>query len=147
MGAEYQHQHARDVLRRSATEECRGGSVVIASSTNGMRTFSSAGTTTSPCTKAAQIAMMQMAALELARYKIWVNAVRPGRTETEIPARRNTEAAKVLAEYTAGKTSLTGDKAGTAKDVAELVLLLVSDRTGRITGSLVWIASGQSLIV
>jgi NAD(P)-dependent dehydrogenase (short-subunit alcohol dehydrogenase family) len=127
-----------------------GGSVVITSSINGTRTFSSAGATAYACTKAAQLAMMQMAALELARYKIRVNAICPGRIETEIQEntqRRDVEAAKVPAEYPAGKIPLTGNEAGTAEEVADLVLFLVSDRSRHITGSPVWIDGGQSLLV
>jgi NAD(P)-dependent dehydrogenase (short-subunit alcohol dehydrogenase family) len=45
-----------------------GGTVVITSSINGTRTFSSAGATAYACTKAAQVALAQMAALELARH-------------------------------------------------------------------------------
>lgn len=127
-----------------------GGSVVITSSINGTRTFSSAGATAYACTKAAQVALAQMAALELAKHKIRVNAVCPGRIATEIQDNtqpRHTEAAKVPAEYPAGKIPLTGDKAGTAEDVAELVLFLASDRAKHITGSPVWIDGAQSLLV
>jgi NAD(P)-dependent dehydrogenase (short-subunit alcohol dehydrogenase family) len=127
-----------------------GGSVVITSSINGTRNFSSAGATAYACTKSAQVTLAQMAALELARQKIRVNAVCPGRIETEIPDNtqpRHTEAAKVPAEYPAGKIPLTGDEPGTAEDVAELVLFLVSGRAGHITGSPVWIDGAQSLLV
>ena len=89
MGADYQHQPAWDFSdlapRRFASDACRGRSLVITSSINGTRTFSSAWPTACACTKAAQIAMMQMVA---------------------------TEAAKFPAEYPAGKMPLPGDTPG-----------------------------------
>jgi NAD(P)-dependent dehydrogenase (short-subunit alcohol dehydrogenase family) len=127
-----------------------GGSVIITSSINGTRTFSSAGATAYACTKAAQVALAQMTSLELARHKIRVNAICPGRIETEIQENtqpRHTEGAKVPAEYPAGKIPLTGDQPGRADDVAELALFLASDRSRHITGSPVWIDGGQSLLV
>jgi NAD(P)-dependent dehydrogenase (short-subunit alcohol dehydrogenase family) len=57
------------------------------------------------------------------------------------------QTAKVPAEYPAGKIPLTGDNPGTAEDVAELVLFLLSDRAKHITGSPVWIDGAQSLLV
>jgi NAD(P)-dependent dehydrogenase (short-subunit alcohol dehydrogenase family) len=127
-----------------------GGSIVITSSINGTRTFASAGATAYSCTKAAQVAMAQMLALELAQHRIRVNVICPGRIGTEISENteeRNTEAAEVPAEYPAGKIPLTGNKAGTSEQVAELVLFLVSERAQHITGTPVWIDGAQSLLV
>jgi NAD(P)-dependent dehydrogenase (short-subunit alcohol dehydrogenase family) len=127
-----------------------GGSIVITASINGTRTFSSAGATAYACTKAAQVAMTKMLALELAQHHIRVNVICPGRISTEInenTEKRDTEKAAVPAEYPAGKIPLTGDTAGTSEEVAELVLFLVSDRARHITGTPVWIDGGQSLLV
>lgn len=127
-----------------------GGAIVITASINGTRTFSSPGATAYSCTKAAQVAMMQMQALELAKHRIRVNAVCPGRIDTEIKENtetRHPEESKVPAEYPAGKIPLTGDRAGTSQDVAELILFLASDRSKHITGTPVWIDGAQSLLV
>lgn len=127
-----------------------GGSIVITASINGTRTFASAGATAYSCTKAAQLAMTQMLALELAQHHIRVNVICPGKIETEIDentTQRNTEAAQVPAEYPEGKIPLTGQKPGRSEDVAELVLFLASDRSRHITGTPVWIDGGQSLLV
>jgi NAD(P)-dependent dehydrogenase (short-subunit alcohol dehydrogenase family) len=127
-----------------------GGSIVITSSINGSRTFTSAGATAYSATKAAQVAMAQMLAVELAKHKIRVNVVCPGRISTEIKentSKRNTQEAEVPAEYPEGEIPLTGDEAGASEDVAELVLFLVSDRSKHITGTPVWIDGGQSLLV
>lgn len=127
-----------------------GGSILITSSINGTRTFTSAGATAYSATKAAQVAMTQMLALELAKHRIRVNAICPGAIETDIPdntAWRNTEEAKVAAHYPDGDVPLTHGKSGTSEEVAELVLFLVSDRARHITGTPVWIDGGQSLLV
>jgi NAD(P)-dependent dehydrogenase (short-subunit alcohol dehydrogenase family) len=127
-----------------------GGSIVITSSINGTRTFTSAGATAYACTKAAQLAMTQMLALELAQHKIRVNVICPGRIDTEIQEntdQRNTEVAQVPAEYPEGKIPLTGKEPGTSDEVAELVLFLASERARHITGTPVWIDGGQSLLV
>jgi NAD(P)-dependent dehydrogenase (short-subunit alcohol dehydrogenase family) len=126
------------------------GSIVITSSINGTRTFTTPGATAYSCTKAAQVAMTQMLALELAKYRIRVNAVCPGKIETEIEentSHRDTERAQVPAEYPQGNIPLTGGEPGTSDDVVELVLFLASDHSRHITGTPVWIDGGQSLLV
>ena len=127
-----------------------GGSIVITASINGTRTFTSAGATAYSATKAAQVAMSQMLAVELAKHKIRVNVVCPGKIDTEITEntdKRNTEEAEVPAEFPAGRIPLTGNEPGTSDEVAELVLFLASDRARHITGTPVWIDGAQSLLV
>ncbi len=94
--------------------------------------------------------MAQMLAVELAKHRIRVNAVCPGRIETNIPEnteQRDTDEAEIPAQYPAGEIPLTGQRPGTAYEVAELILFLVSDRSRHLTGSPVWIDGGQSLLV
>ncbi len=62
----------------------QGGSIVVCSSVNGTRVFSNTGATAYSCTKAAQVAMTKMLALELAPYRIRVNVVCPGWIDTQI---------------------------------------------------------------
>jgi NAD(P)-dependent dehydrogenase (short-subunit alcohol dehydrogenase family) len=127
-----------------------GGAIVITSSINGTRVFSNAGTTPYSCTKAAQVTMAQMLAVELARHHIRVNAVCPGWIDTEISDNtnsRNVEKAEVPVEYPEGEIPLTGKQPGNSSDVAELVLFLVSDRAKHITGTPVWIDGAESLLV
>lgn len=127
-----------------------GGSVVITSSINGTRVFSNAGATAYSCTKAAQVAMAQMAALELAKHRIRVNVICPGRIDTQISentAPRRVELAREPADYPEGQIPLTDGQAGSSFDVAELVLFLVSERSRHITGTPVWIDGGQSLLI
>ncbi len=127
-----------------------GGSIVITASINGTRTFTSAGATAYSATKAAQVAMAGMLAVELANHKIRLNVVCPGKIDTEITEntdKRNTEVAEVPSEFPAGRIPLTGNEPGTSDEVAELVLFLASDRARHITGTPVWIDGAQSLLV
>jgi NAD(P)-dependent dehydrogenase (short-subunit alcohol dehydrogenase family) len=128
----------------------QGGSVIITSSINGTRVFSNAGTTAYSCTKAAQVALAKMAALELAKHRIRVNVICPGRIATEISdntSPRHLDTAKEPVEYPEGKIPLTDDAPGSADEVAELVLFLASDRSRHITGTPVWIDGAQSLLI
>lgn len=130
--------------------KARGGAVVITSSINGTRTFTTAGASAYASSKAAQLAFGQMAALELAKYRIRVNVICPGAIETEISDNtkaRDTEKAKVPSEFPEGKVPLTKGKPGSSEEVAELVAFLASDRAAHITGTPVWIDGGQSLLV
>ncbi len=128
----------------------KGGSIVITASINGTRTFTTPGASAYATTKAGQLALGQMAAMELAKYGIRVNIICPGAIESEISdntKQRKAEEAGVEAEYPKGKIPLTGDKKGTAEQVAELVLFLSSPRASHITGTPVWIDGAQSLLV
>jgi NAD(P)-dependent dehydrogenase (short-subunit alcohol dehydrogenase family) len=127
-----------------------GGAILITSSINGTRTFTSAGATAYSCTKAAQVAMTQQLAVELAGHRIRVNVICPGRIDTEImenTVQRNAGRASVPAEHPKGTIPLTDGKSGTSDEVAELALFLVSDRARHITGTPVFIDGGQSLVV
>ena len=126
-----------------------GGSIVVVSSINGTRTFTTAGATAYAATKAAQLAMVQQLALELGKSKIRINAVCPGLIETNIPdstIKRNQDAARIPVVWPEGDIPLTEGKAGTSEDVAEIVTFLASDHARHITGTPVWIDGGQSLL-
>ncbi|HUG62830.1 MAG TPA: SDR family NAD(P)-dependent oxidoreductase [Methylomirabilota bacterium] len=126
-----------------------GGVILVTSSINGTRTFTSPGATAYSATKAAQVAMVQMLAVELGPDRIRVNAICPGRIGTEIDdntERRNSEEAGYPAEFPEGDIPLTGHRGGAAEDVADLVVFLASDAARHITGSPVWIDGAQSLV-
>ena len=127
-----------------------GGAIVVTASINGTRTFTSAGATAYSATKAGQVAMVQMLAVELAKHRIRVNAVCPGKIETAITdntQKRHIEEAAASADFDEGRIPLTDDVPGTSEEVAELVLFLASDRARHITGTPVWIDGAQSLVV
>ena len=127
-----------------------GGSIAITASINGTRTFTTAGASAYSTTKAGQLALGQMLALELARYRIRVNVICPGAIGTEIDdntQKRHAARAKVPAKFGKGTVPLTGGKSGTAQQVADLALFLASDRSSHITGTPIWIDGAQSLLV
>ena len=128
----------------------RGGSIAITSSINGTRTFTTGGATAYAATKAAQLAMAQMLALELAKHRIRVNAICPGAIESDIDdntTRRDSEEAAEPAIYPEGSIPLTDGKPGRAEDVADLVAFLASDASRHISGTPIWIDGAQSLLV
>jgi NAD(P)-dependent dehydrogenase (short-subunit alcohol dehydrogenase family) len=128
----------------------KGGSIVITASINGTRTFTSAGASAYSVTKAGQLALGQMLALELAPRGIRVNVVCPGAITTEIDdntRKRATARAKVPAKYPKGTVPLTKGVSGTAQDVADLIVFLAGERSRHITGTPVWIDGAQSLLV
>jgi NAD(P)-dependent dehydrogenase (short-subunit alcohol dehydrogenase family) len=125
------------------------GAIVITSSVNGTRKFSLSGATAYSATKAAQVAMMKMLALELAGDHIRVNAICPGAIETKIEentSRKALEEAREPVRYPEGAIPLTGGEPGDAMDVARLVLFLVSEASSHITGTEMWIDGGETLL-
>ena len=127
-----------------------GGSIAITASINGTRTFTTAGASAYSTTKAGQLALGQMLALELAHYRIRVNVICPGAIGTEIDdntQKRHTRRAKVSAKFANGTVPLTAGKSGTAQQVADLALFLASDQSAHITGTPIWIDGAQSLLV
>ena len=127
-----------------------GGAVVIVSSINGNRTFTTAGATAYAATKAAQVAMTQQLALELGKHRIRVNAVCPGAIETEIwdnTDKRNVEEAAIPVKWPEGEIPITGGKPGRSEDVADVIAFLASDAARHVTGVPVYIDGGQSLLL
>ncbi|HZG30726.1 MAG TPA: SDR family NAD(P)-dependent oxidoreductase [Ensifer sp.] len=124
-------------------------SIVVVSSINGTRTFTSAGASAYAATKAAQVALVKQLAVELAGDHIRINAVCPGAIETSIESntiRRHTESAEVPVEFPEGDIPLTGGKAGKASDVASVITFLASDAARHVTGSLIYVDGAQSLL-
>lgn len=127
----------------------RGGTVLVTSSVNGTRVFSNTGATAYSTTKAGQVALAKMLAVELAPHNIRVNVLCPGRTQTQIEEnteRRNLEKVKYPVDYPRGPIPLGEGEPAIATQVAQLALFLLSDAASHITGTEVWIDGGSSLI-
>lgn len=127
----------------------RGGAVVVTSSVNGTRMFSNSGATAYSASKAGQVAIARMLALELAKDRVRVNTVCPGAITTRIGENTESEeldAAREPVEYPEGEIPLTDGNPGSPEQVAELVAFLVSDAAAHITGTEVFIDGGQSLL-
>ncbi len=125
-----------------------GGSVIITSSINGNRKFSNAGASAYSSSKAGQVAFMKMAALELGRYNIRVNAVCPGAIETSIGERtykRNTEEVEIKVEMPEGRPVINEGK-GEPVDVADTCLFLASDLSRHVSGVDIYVDGDASLL-
>ena len=126
-----------------------GGAIVVISSINGTRTFTSPGAAAYSATKAAQLAMVKQLAVELGRHSIRINAICPGAIETEIDDNtrlRKRRQAEVPVEFPDGDIPLTGGEAGTIAEVADVVAFLASNASRHITGTPIWVDGGQSLL-
>ena len=126
----------------------QGGSVIITSSVNGTRIFSNSGASAYSSSKAGQVALGKMLAVELGPDKIRVNVICPGAISTEISD--NTEAdnedVKIPVEYPEGNIPLTGGRSGSAEQVGQLIAFLASDEASHISGTELWIDGAQSLL-
>jgi NAD(P)-dependent dehydrogenase (short-subunit alcohol dehydrogenase family) len=128
----------------------QGGAIVVTSSVNGTRMFSNTGATAYSTTKAGQVAMAKMLALELAPFGIRINVICPGWIKTQID--ENTEKddsldeVKTPVEFPEGAVPLKHGGPGRASEVAKLVLYLASDDASHVTGTEVWIDGAQSLL-
>ncbi|GMX66338.1 SDR family NAD(P)-dependent oxidoreductase [Paenibacillus elgii] len=126
-----------------------GGSIIITSSINGNRVFSNFGFSAYSSTKAGQVAFMKMAALELAQYRIRVNAICPGAIETRIEEntyrRPEIENIRIPVEFPKGDHPLK-QAPGSAEQVGQLILFLASDNSSHITGTEIYIDGAESLL-
>jgi NAD(P)-dependent dehydrogenase (short-subunit alcohol dehydrogenase family) len=136
-------------IKYAARQMRTGGAIVVCASVNGTRVFSNTGASAYATSKAGQVALAKMLAVELAQSRIRVNVICPGAIDTEIDdntERRDIEQVKVPVDYPRGSIPLTGRRPGRAEQVADLVLFLVGDQSSHITGTEVWIDGGQSLV-
>jgi NAD(P)-dependent dehydrogenase (short-subunit alcohol dehydrogenase family) len=125
-----------------------GGSIIITSSVNGNRTFSSPGASAYSTSKAGQVAFMKMMALELGRDNIRCNAVCPGLIHTHIQERteqRGTDEIGIEVELPQGSPALHGGE-GEAVDVADACLFLASDLARHVSGIEMYVDGGASLL-
>ena len=129
-------QHAVPHLERSR------GNVVNVSSVTGLRAFP--GVLAYCVSKAAVDQLTRCAALELAGRGVRVNAVNPGVVRTEIHRRggMSEETYETFLEHSKGTHPL--GRVGDAREVAELILFLASERAAWITGATYSIDGGRA---
>ena len=135
--------HAIPHLKRQG-----GGSILITSSVNGTRTFSNPGASAYSTSKAGQVALMKMAALELGRHKIRVNAICPGKIHTNIEestTKRHTEKIGIEVQLPKGSPAIDGGQ-GDPEEVADTCLFLASDLSRHVSGVEIFVDGGASLL-
>jgi 3alpha(or 20beta)-hydroxysteroid dehydrogenase len=118
-------------------ERSGGGSIVNISSVAGLR--GSPGAIAYSATKWALRGMTKAAAIDLAPRKIRVNSVHPGPIDTEMLHVRTPEQNQRRLQ------AVPMRRMGTAEEVASLVLFLLSEESGYITGAEVAIDGGATL--
>ena len=122
--------------------------MIVTSSVNGTRIFSNTGATAYSSSKAGQVSLTKMLALELATSKIRVNVICPGAIETNIEEsteERDLEHVRIPVEFPEGSQPLAKGS-GSSEQVARLVLFLASDASDHITGTEMWIDGAESLL-
>lgn len=117
-----------------------GASVVAVSSIGGVDVFS-IGQAAYGASKAALLSWMKYAAKELAFNKIRVNCVLPGHIETPM----NEKLAFTAEQLVQYKETIPLKRFGTAEDVANGIVYLLSDAASWVTGSTLKIDGGSTL--
>ncbi len=123
-----------NVLRAAGPHMRDGGRVVNMSSVSGTLGFF--GQANYSASKAGVMALTKVAARELARQGVTVNAIAPGFVATEMT---RTMPPDVLAEFI---KQVPLGRGGTPEDIAGAVLLLCSPMAGYITGQVIHVDGG-----
>ncbi len=123
-----------------------GGAIVGTSSIHGLRTYAAPGGVAYGVAKAGLVAFVQTSAVELARHGIRINALAPGkvggtRLLTQNLADHDLDG---LEHERIADIPLEGET--TTADVVAAVRFLLSDESRRITGTVLPIDAGQSLL-
>jgi NAD(P)-dependent dehydrogenase (short-subunit alcohol dehydrogenase family) len=121
----------------------RGGAVVNVSSVTGQRSFP--GVLAYCVSKSAVDHLTRCAALELAPKGVRVNAVCPGVVVTNLHRRGGMQEDAYDAFLERSRVTHPLGRAGQAEEIAGLILFLVSDRSGWITGETIAIDGGRHL--
>jgi NAD(P)-dependent dehydrogenase (short-subunit alcohol dehydrogenase family) len=120
----------------------RRGNIVNVSSVTGVRAFP--GVLAYCVSKAGLDQLTRCASLELAAKGVRVNAVNPGVVVTEIHKRGGMAEEQYAAFLEHSKTTHPLGRVGEAREVAELIFFLASDRASWITGATYSIDGGRA---
>ena len=118
-------------------KEQRSGAIVNVSSTSGLRGY--AGHTSYGTSKWALRGLTKTAAKDLGQFGIRVNSIHPGPIDTDMLKVRTPEQNEQRLRLVPMK------RMGTAEEVANLVLYLLSDESGYVTGAEIAIDGGATL--
>jgi len=119
------------------------GNIVSVSSVTGLRSFP--GVLAYCVSKAGLDQLTRCAALELAVRGVRVNAVNPGVVVTDIHKRGGMDQDQYAAFLEHSKTTHPLGRVGDAREIAELIHFLASDRAAWITGATYSIDGGRAL--
>lgn len=129
---------AAQAVKRMSTRHGGHGGVIVNVSSAAARLGSGGWYVDYAASKAAIDTFTKGLAMEVAAEGIRVNAVRPGITDTDIHASGGQP--NRIAEV---RGSLPMGRAGTAEEVAEGILYLLSDRSSYVTGAILDISGGR----
>jgi NAD(P)-dependent dehydrogenase (short-subunit alcohol dehydrogenase family) len=130
-----------------ALKKRAGGSIIITSSIGGIKARGQ-GNSAYIASKHAEIGLMRTASTECAPFKIRVNCVLPGPTDTRM-MRNIEEGRSPGAPEKTRETIVAGlplKRYGTAEEIANLMLFLVSDESSICTGGVYMADGGLSAI-
>jgi len=131
------------LMRESVpTLTSRGGNIVNVSSVTGLRAFP--GVLAYCVSKAGLDQLTRCAALELASKGVRVNAVNPGVVVTNIHRRGGMSEDQYAAFLDHSKETHPLGRVGDAREVAELIFFLASERASWITGATYSIDGGRA---
>lgn len=118
------------------------GNIVNVSSVAGLRSFP--GVLAYCVSKAAIDQLTRCTSLELAPKQIRVNAVNPGVVVTELHKRSGMDEESYAAFLEKSRQTHPLGRAGSADEIADLILFLASDKAGWITGATYSIDGGRA---
>lgn len=122
--------------------------MIVTSCVNGNRSFGKTGAAAYSTSKGGQVAFVKMAALELARYNVRVNAVCPEAVHTNIGQRteeRHTEAVEIKVVLPEGKPGIDHGQ-GEPDGVADACLFLAGQLSRHVSGVELYEDGGASLL-
>lgn len=123
-------------LSRSFIKQ-RSGKIINITSVSGV--LGNAGQANYSASKAGVIGLTKSVARELASRCINVNAVAPGFIDTDMTKNMTDDAKKTVSEM------IPMGKMGSAKDIADMVMFLASNKSDYITGQVICVDGGMAI--